>query len=358
MNKIFRFYDAAAVEPTGSPMLDAMNEAEAAAKPAEEVKPVEETPKTKFAWGDEDRRKGRYEPKDEDEFDLGYEDKKDGVKTPRMIKLAQMKETAKFLRENDGLIRSAMGMREQLTKNPDLAKWFNTGWAKAFEGDKYNPEAVTKLVASLEGKAEVTKDKIEDATDDIKEMETLLAELDAESPQAKIMRGNINSLKATRTQLKEALGTIKTLQEKTEGHDKFKTNFEETQKTQKEEADAKQAGELFNTTFGALTSKECKFDDADDAKELEDSTRDAVANLANQGKINNDAEFAKAIQDAAKATFERIGKRRERIVTDYLKKKGLTPKEEVKPKEEIKKSPDEESSRDAMIRELEAAGIK
>lgn len=354
--KVYR--DPGIAEVTGSPMLDAMNEAEASAKPAEDVKvetPKEETSK-KFAWGDEDRRKSRAELKDDDEVDLGYEDEKDGVKTPAKKKLSEIRATAKWLKENDGLIRGAVGMREEFTKNPELSKAFNVLWGKAFEGNKYNPEAVTKIVSALEDKAEVIANKAEDNADDIIEAEKELAELDQDSPQYKVAKRSLNALKAVRSQLLEAQNNNKTLQGKLDGLDKFKTGFEETQKQGKEDADAKQATELFDSTLGALTSGETgiKFDDADDAKEFESSVRDSVATLAQQGKINNDAEFTKAIQDAAKAANDRIGKRNQRIVTEYLKKKGQLPKEGEKPKEvkEVTKSADDESIGDAIIREM------
>lgn len=339
MEKLFRLYrdpsegEAGADEPTS------IHEAimKSGEEPAKEAVPEEkETPKPKFAWGDEDRRKAKVDPSDEDEFDMGYEREVDGKKAPARFKLKEIKETAKWLHENTTLINSALGMREQLTKNPDLAKVFNTWWGKAFEGNKYNPEAVAKMSAALEGKVEQVKEGIDDKTDDIKEMETELSELDEDSPQAKILRRNINALKSTRGQLKEALDTLKTLQEKTAGHDKFKTDFETTQKTNKEQEEAKEAAKIFDDTFGPL-AKQHTFDDTDDAKEFENSVRDMVANMAAQDKIKDDSQFIKAIQECAKAVSERIGKRNERIVNGYLKKKGTPP-----PKEEGKKETQQE----------------
>lgn len=369
MNDLIKLYrDPGVAEPTGSPMLDAMNEAEAAA-PIEKVDTpapeTEEKPKSKFAWGEEDRRKPA--PVDEDpEFDLGYEDEKDGVKTPAKMKQSEIRARAKWLKENDGLIRGAVSMREEFKKNPELSKVFNTFWGKAYEGDKYNPEAVAKFSAMLEAKAEATVAKAEDNADDIVEAEKELAELDQDSPQYKIAKRSLNALKAVRTQLAEERANNKTtqtaLQAKLDGLDKFKGDFETTQKTQKEEADAKQSGDLFDTTFGALASGESmKFDDADDAKELESSVRDMVATLANPNqeggsKIKNDADFTKAIQESAKTAHERISKRNQRIVTEYLKKKGQLPPEKEKPKEKEKeKSSDDESIGDAIIREMSAA---
>lgn len=333
---------AAVAEPSsvGEAMMSAFDKAEGEAKtdvPAD--KPADDAPKPKFAWGDEDRRKTRAELKDEDEIDLGYEDEKDGVKTPAKRTLKGIRETAKWLKDNEALVRSAVGMREQFSKNPDLSKAFNTFWGKAFEGDKYNAEAVTKMAQMLEAKEQIIDKKINDNADDIAEAEKELAELDQDSPQYKIAKRSLNSLKDLRAQLKTAEDSNKSLQGKLDGLDKFKTGFEETQKTQKTEAEAKQAGELFDTTLGALTSKDYKFDDADDSQEFEEKVRDMIATQAHQGKINDDPAFIKAIQDAAKATFERISKRNERIVNEYLKKKGkLPPEKEVKQEKETEKT--------------------
>lgn len=335
--------EGGSAEPSsvGEAMLSAMESAESTTskETSSEDKPAET--KSKFAWGEEDRRKTRAELKDEDELDLGYENEKDGVKTPAKMKLSEIKQTAKWLKDNESLVKSAVGMREQFSKNPDLSKAFNTFWAKAFEGDKYNAEAVTKMAQMLEGKAEAIAAKVDDNADDIAEAEKELAELDQDSPQYKIAKRSLNALKAVRMQLKAAEDSNKTLQGKLDGLDKFKTGFEETQKTQKSDAEAKQAGELFDSTLGALTSKEqgYKFEDADDSKEFENSVRDLVATQAQQGKINNDNEFTKAIQDAAKAAFERISKRNERVINKYLKVKGkLPPKEEVKDKKETEEN--------------------
>lgn len=354
MRYLIRLYrDPAVVEPTGSPMLDAMNEAEAAAKPVEEAKPVEQA-KTKFAWGEEERRKP-VATEEDPEFDLGYEDEKDGVKTPIKTKLSVVKETAKWLRDNGAMIRSSIGLRDTFNKNPELSKAFSALMTNSFEGDKFKPETVAKVMAALEAKAEVVDKKVEDNADDIAEAEKELAELDQDSPQYKIAKRSLNALKTVRGQLADAQANNKTLQGKLDGLDKFKKGFEETQKKQTEDADAKQAADLFDSTFGALTSGDTgiKFDDAGDAKEFEEEVRNTVANLAEQKKITNDAEFTKAIQDAAKAANERISMRNQRIVTEYLKKKGQLPKEEEKPKEkEITKIEDSESIGDAILREL------
>lgn len=330
MNKLMRIYrDPQENEPTSihQAIMDAPDEPVIDAD-----KPIEgEKPASKFAWGEEDRRKSPYAPKDEDELDLDWKDDKG---ESRKFKLSEIKAQAKWLKENSSFIASADELRKQLNQNPDLNRAYQALIAKSFEGGKYNAEGVSKVLAALEGKAEKTQDKIEDATDDIKEMETLLNELDSDSPQAKILKTNIASLKATRTQLKAALGTIEELKNRTGEHDKFRTGFEEKQKQEKADVEAKQAGELFDTTFGALTASQYKFDDTDDTKEFEDLVRDQVATLAQKGKINNDQEFAKSIQDSAKAAFERISKRNERIVNKYLKVKGKLPPEKEVIKEE------------------------
>lgn len=355
--KIRIYRDPQESETIGDALMTAFNEQESEATPdikSEEVK-TESTPesKTKFAWGDEDRRKSRQELKDDDEIDLGYEDEVDGKKSPAKAKLAQVREAAKFLRENNQTINAALGMKKEFAANPKLGEAFTKFWAKAYADNKYNPEAVDQMVGFLEGKADATKEKILDASDDIKEMETLLEELDSDSPQAKILRQNINGLKNTRAQLKEALGTIKELQTKTGEGEKFRTSFEETQKKQKEEADAKQAGEIFSAEFGALTAKDRKdgyhIEDAEDAEELEGMVRDRVATLAAQGKINNDAEFKAAINESVKAAHAKIRAREEKYTNKYIRSKG--GKIEEKPKEVKKDDSEPEQSLGQMMAE-------
>lgn len=335
-------YDPAEAGSVGEAMLEAMNETPAVDKPVESA-PATDKPATKFAWGDEERRKARAEAKDEDEFDLGYEREENGKKSPAKATLKQIRETAKWLHEKTPLINSALGMQEQFTKNPELSKAYTKWWETVFAGDKYNPEAVAKIMNALEGKAEVVKDKIEDNADDIMEAEKDLSELDSDSPQAKALRRTINSLKSVRTQLSESAKVIKDLQTRAEGQDKFKTDFEDTQKKDREDEEAKQTGQLFDKTFGALTSQDAyKFEDSDDSKEFEESVRDMVASIASQEKIGNDDEFKKVIQDSAKAAFEKISKRNEKIIFNYNKKKGkLPPEEEVK---DDKKEPEEGES--------------
>ncbi len=325
MNRlIWRYLDPAEEGAVGGDALDtAIDNASQPETAQENAAP--ETPAVaakKFAWGDVDRRA---KTEEDPELDLGYEEEKDGQKVPAKYKLSHIKEQAKWLNDNKNIIRAAMGMNKEFTANPELGKAFNTFWAKIYDGNKYNPEQVQKFNAMLEGKQEQIETTIDDKTDDIKEMEKLLEELDPESPQAKIMKSNINGLKNTRSQLAETLKANKAMQDKLEGLDKFKTGFEETQKKQKTEAEERQASELFTKEFSSLTSKDRKdgyhVEDADDAKELERLVRDQVAEAARVGSITNDEQFVKAIQSSAKAAFDTISKRNERVVNAYLQKK-------------------------------------
>lgn len=337
-----RYLDPDPADGGGASFDSIVDKASHDSTPASDITPTPEEAKpvvTKFPWGNDDRRKTAQEIKDEQEIELGYEEEKEGKKVPAKYSIKHIKEQAKWLNDNKNLIRAAVGMNKEFTANPELSKAFTAFWAKSYGPDgKVNVEYVQKLNTMLEGKAEVIADKIDDKTDDIKDMEELLKELDPDSPQAKIMKSNINGLKATRAQLAEALKGNKSMQEKLDGLDKFKGNFEETQKKQASEAEEKRASELFATEFSSLTSKERKdgfhIDDADDAKELERMVRDQVANLANPSqeggsKITSDEQFTQAIQISAKAAFETISKRNERIVSQYLLKKQ-PPKPEGK----------------------------
>ena len=361
---ITRIYYDPNSEAGTSPMLEALNEAEASETKEETTEVQRETSeegaqKTKFPWGDEDRRKERGKISDDDEIELDYEEDKDGAKVTAKRKISDIKATAKWLKENEQLIRSAVGMREQFKANPELSKAFTKFWERAFDGDKYNPEAVGKMLEMLEGKGEQIENKQEQNADDIAEAEKELEQLDPDSPQYKIAKRNLTALKQVREQLKTALDSNKTLQEKLDGFSKFKGDFEETQRRNVEQAGAKEAADLFDRTFSALASKDggMTFDDAGDAKEFENGVRDAVATLASQDKIKNDADFVKAIQDSAKAVFENISKRNQRIVAEYLKKKGAAPKEETPKVEKKEQKADERSIGEALMDEMSAAGL-
>lgn len=322
-----------------------------------EVK-TEETPKaetkTKFAWGDEDRRKERASFKDEDELDLGYEDEVEGKKVPAKVKVSEVKQTAKFLKENGDVIRAALSMREDMKANPDLAKAFQAFYTKAFEGGKYNPENVAKFSSFLEGKAEYNKEQIAETTDEIKEMEASLEELDPDSAHAKILRQNIKTLKATRQELKSAQETIKALQDKAKSIDDFKSGIETKEKTAQEESEAREARKVYDAEIDAITAEGSKdgyrFEDAEDAEEFKKLVEDKVAEVARTGAIKNDDQFKKAIREAAKLSYEKISRRNEAIVNRYLTKKGAVKKEE---KQEEKPKEDKELS----IGEQIAAGM-
>ncbi len=353
MNNLFRIYrDPDPIDDGGAaPSVDSIVDAvEPDVIPAPEVKPdviakVDVPPAKKFAWGDEDRRKTAQEIKDEAEIDLGYEEEKEGKKVPAKYSIKAIKEQAQWLNSNRHIIRAALGMNKEFQTNPDLKKAFETFWGNAYKDNKYNPEYVTKLNTMLEGKAEQVKEAIEDKTDDIKEMETLLQELDPDSPQAKIMRSNINGLKTTRAQLAETLKVNKAMQDKLDGLDKFKTGFEETQKQEKTAKEEQQARELFSTEFSSLTSKDKKdgyhVEDADDAKELERLTRELVEKACLDKKVTNDEQFTTAIRESAKAAFETIRTRNERIVNKYLQKKE--PPKPVAPADKRETKPEASS---------------
>jgi hypothetical protein len=316
---------------TGGPDLDSIVD-KATEPPADANvdKPAEKSeatpPAKKFAWGDEDRRKSRQEVNDDLELEMGYEQEDDkGNKAAVKAKIKEIKEAAKFYYENRGAIKLGLGLASQFKQSPEWAKAFDSLQQKMWEGGKINTEFINKQLSFLEGKAEQIQDKIDDKTDDIAEMEKDLAELDAESPQARILKRNINALKTTKNQLTQALSANKELQGKIDGVQKFQTDFTDSQKKQKEDAEEKQTVELFNKEFGSLTSAEKKdgyfIDDPEDKADFEEKVRRQVGDLALKGKITNDDQFVQSIRECAKAAFEKYSQRNERIISTYLKKK-------------------------------------
>lgn len=323
-----------------------------------------EEEKPKFAWGNEERRKAysgeeRRGTNKDPELDIGEMDDKGQSKK---YKLSEIKERAKWIRENTPLINAAVSMRKEFTDNPELSKAFTTFWGKAFENNKYNPEFVGKMGQFLEGKQEQIESKIDEKTDDIKEMETLLTELDSDSPQAKILKSNIANLKALRVQLSQTLESNKAMQAKIDGIEKFKTGFEKNQADGLRQRDEQAASELFDKEFKTLTAKEKTdgyfIEDSEDLSELERLVRESVASEAGSkdSKITNDDAFLESIRRNAKAAFEKISKRKEKYVNDYLKKKGLVPKEAIKPKERQPEKERQSNVSDAIDKLVDEAG--
>lgn len=344
INLLWRYLDPEAdpgVGPAADPLDTVIDNAQADPAPADQ-KPAD-VPAKKFAWGDEDRRKTAAEIKEDQEIELGYEEEKDGKKGQAKYSVKHIREQAKFLHDNRTLINAAFDMNKEFKNNPELSKAFTAFWGNSFKDGKYSPEYVQKLNGFLEGKQEQVVAAIEDKTDDIKEMETALADLDPDSPQAKILKQSIGALKSTRVQLSETLKQIKPLQEKLDSLDKFKGNFEETQKKEKEAAEDARISGLLDTELATLTAKEktdgYHFDDPDDSKDFERLTHDAILQATSKSKVENDEAFLTIIRASAKAAFETISKRNERIVSKYLQMKqptklGAPPaKPEIKPKE-------------------------
>lgn len=366
MEKLFKLYfdPDPADNATGGDSFDSViDKAAEPDKPADQTPPSNEEPKkTKFAWGDEDRRKTRQQASDDDEFDMGYEQEDEkGNKAAVKAKLKEIKEAAKFYYENRGAINLGLGLSRQFKQSPEWAKAFDTIQAKMWEGGKYNGEFVNKQLSFLEGKAEQIQDKIDDKADDIADMEKDLNELDPDSPQARILRRNINALKTTRAQLQQTLALNKELQGKIDGVQKSQTDFSESQKKQRQDEEAKQAIDLFDKEFGALTSKEKKdgfyIDDTGDRADLENSVRDQVGKLALEGKIKNDDQFTQAIRDCVKANFEKISKRNERIINEYLKTKK-PPSQGQQQGEQPKNKIPAKSATDAIDDLIDAAGAE
>jgi hypothetical protein len=101
--------------------------------------------------------------------------------------------------------------------------------------------------------------------------------------------------------------------------------------------EVKRLSELYKKEIGALTEKNT-FMDEDERREFDAAVRNGVA--VNSKDVKDDTGFVKLIQATAKAVYDKMSKRRESIVNDYLKKKGQPPKKEDEPPK--KKTEDED----------------
>ena len=308
-------------------------------------------PETPPAWDKTERRKSyegekrrasdKVDTDPETELDFEFEAGKGKAK----MKLSELRDTAKWIHDNKGTLSSMLKHREMVTKYPEFGKVMNAVIEKSFTGNELNKDFVTKTLASLEGKAERIEEKLEDKDELIDEMQTQLDDLDPDSPQAKILKKSIvyqKGLKAElRKQMSEGQKRIDALEAKLNGVEKKHTEFLSEQDKAEHAVEVKRISEIFKTEFGALIDKEkkdgYKFIDDDEKKEFDSAVRQAVANGSKD--IKGDAEFVKLIQSTAKAVYDKMSKRRETWVNDYLKKKGQIPKEKEK---EPAKKPEED----------------
>lgn len=288
--------------------------------------PATETPKEPEAKTPEDP-----------EFEMDWED--EPGKGKAKAKLSELKETAKWIRENKQMVAGTLKIREEAQKNPNFGKALQTLINKSYnEKGEYQGAYVDNVLKQLEGQQEKIEDKIEDKTDDILEMENMLKELDEDSPHAKILKRNISAAKVMRQQLRDALDQNKKFQDRLDGVEKFQKDTISEKENAEKTAQVKRLSGLYDTEIGALTdeakSDGYKFVDADEKADFDRAVRDAVA--ANAGAIKSSEEFVKSIKDTAKAVYDKMVKRREAYVNDYLrKKKGPEPKPPAK--EEPKK---------------------
>lgn len=293
-------------------------------KPAEPTA-WDKTTERRKRFSGEERRADAKDPI----YDMGYETEKEvgGKKVKEMVKakLSEIREAAKFYHDNRDVVKLGLGLANQFKQAPAFAKLFDTIQAKMFKDGKIDETFVTSTIDKLEAKQEQIQQKVDDQTDDIKEMQKDLEDLDPDSPQAKILKRNISALQATRTQLKQAMDSNKQLQDKIGGIEKFNTDRTNADKTAKTQAEEDSAIKLFDDTYKSITSKDTKdayhIEDAEEAQDFEDKVRRSVQRLALEGKIKNDQEFTSAIRESAKVAFEKYNQRNERVINSYLKTK-------------------------------------
>lgn len=340
----------------GESIVDALNAEE---KPPVET-PAAETPAkdTPPAWDKTERRKS-YEgekrraadkpldPDPEHEMDFEIEEGKGKHK----LKTSQLKSLAKEIFENKGAYNYGLGMMKAGTEHPEFRNLMDKIVAMSFKDLKnFDPEFVTKTLAQLEGKAEKIADKVEEKDDLIDEMQAQLEDLDQDSPQAGILKKSIAYQKGLKAQFQKQMGEgqkrIDALEAKLNGVEKTHKDFLSEKDKEAQSVEVKRLSGIYEKEIGALTDKEkkdgYKFIDEDEAREFDAAVRNSVAGSAKN--VKDDASFVTLIQNTAKAVYDKIGKRRESWVSDYLKKKGQPPREKDElPKKKEDEKPDERS---------------
>lgn len=292
-------------------------------KPVEE-KPVEDDPEYEMDWEEEQGKKAKY-------------------------KLSQMKKDLKWYNENRGMIAGANKLREIASKNEGFAKLVQKIVENSYDGQNYNTEFINKTLESFETKKDAIKEEIGDKTDEIKDVEGSLSDLDPDSPQAIALHKSLNIMKSQREQLKKALETIKQFESKITNVEKNQNDFITKQNEEIQSVEVKRLSSVFEKEFGALTDATkqngMRFIDEDEKKEFEAGVRNLVAGQSQN--IKNDQDFIKAIQQSAKAVYDKYSKRREANVNEYLRQKGLV-KPVVPVKEKTKEPMDSQGWGDAL----------
>lgn len=279
-------------------------------------------------------------PEDNDpELEMDYEE--EVGKGKAKLKTSELKEAMKFLFENRQDVAGAMKLREVIGKNPSFGKLYSTIINKAFEGETFNEDFVTKTLGTLEAKVEQTAQQVEKVDDHIADMEKDLQELDPDSPQYRVLSKNISHAKQLSAQLSQTQAQNKAMQEKLEKVVKFQDDSVQSAKQQDESKQVERLAGVFDAEIGALTdaSKQDGFKFINDSVKgrFDKEVREAVA--ARSAAIKTDADFVKAIKDEAHRIYKQYVAESEAYVNDYLKKKGGLPPKAPEIKKEENKEP-------------------
>jgi len=263
--------------------------------------------------------------KDEDpEIEMDYEE--DGQKVK--LKLSEIKSNLKWLKENGKALGGAMKVRELALKNPEFGKLMEGIISKSFgEDDTLNTDFVSKTLKTLEAKADVVEDRIEDKDEDIEEAEALLEELDPDSSQAMILKKNIKIMKAQKEKLKGALSKIDNFASKLEGIDKKNQDAIQAKENETYQAAVNAAEKVFKDGYTEAT-KEVAFINDSEKQQFEKQVKKLVAGQAD--KIANDDDYKRIISESVKIAKKNLEDYHQEIRNDYLRKKNKLPKEEKK----------------------------
>jgi hypothetical protein len=263
--------------------------------------------------------------------------------------MKQIKQLVKFYFDNADTIGGGIKLRQAAEKHPEFKQLMEKILTGTFDDkDNFNKDFAINTLKSFEAKKEAIEEKIDDKTDEIKEAEAALEDLDPDSPQAKIMRTTIASLKRARADHAGVLKQLKDYQKEMGGRVEGLENKHKDAQTAQEKAvydeEVKRVASIFDAELGTLLDSNkpgnIEFADAEEKAEFEGLLRNMVAN--NAAEINKlppekqDEAFKKSIGTFGKAIFEKMSRRREHWNIQYAKKKGW-----VKPEKQEEKKSDE-----------------
>lgn len=310
--------------------------------------PFEDLPEDKRQiWTDSGKKPEEYpyhkqadKPKDQvpDDPEFELEFAQGGKKEKKKLKLSELH---KGYMLNEDYTRKSQEVSAEREKLKDLLEWAGgvrsnpvlsniimTITEKAFGKDGVNTEYLNKILPAVSEKVEEKKEELAVKNDEI---ESVLKDIDPESPYAKLLK---NIWAANQQQLVK----ISELEKKMGTIEKTHTERNEAETRQAQEQAVNAAQQVLTSTLDDMLDpeKEGHFDIKSDSSKV--LFRELVLGKLSKlrGDIKTKEDFVTVIKDAGKAVYQLLQKMNEDTLSGYIKTKRLPVKpDDGKPSDEV-----------------------